>query len=86
MTGAVTAVANLGCNASDYAGFPAGNIALISRGACSFAIKATNAQAAGAIGVIIYNNAPGVLNGTLGNGFTLNIPVTSVTQAAGQKS
>lgn len=74
-----------GCNAADFAGFPAGNIALISRGACSFAIKATNAFNAGAAGVIIYNNAAGVLNGTLGNTFTLNIPVTSVTQALGQQ-
>jgi Zn-dependent M28 family amino/carboxypeptidase len=35
--------------------------------------------------VIIYNNAPGVINGTLGNDFTLNIGVTSVTQAVGQQ-
>jgi len=74
-----------GCNAADFAGFPAGNIALISRGACTFAIKATNAYNAGASGVVIYNNAAGTLNGTLGNGFTLNIPVTSVTQAVGQQ-
>ena len=74
-----------GCNASDYAGFPAGSIALISRGACTFALKATNAYNAGAVGVIIYNNAPGVLNGTLGNTFTLNISVTSVTQDVGQQ-
>jgi hypothetical protein len=33
-------------------------------------------------GVIIYNNAPGTINGTLGNDFTLDIPVTSVTQAS----
>ena len=74
-----------GCEAADFVGFPAGNIALISRGACTFAIKATNAYNAGASGVIIYNNAAGVLNGTLGNGFTLDIPVTSVTQAVGQQ-
>jgi aminopeptidase Y len=74
-----------GCNAADFAGFPAGNIALISRGTCSFAIKATNAHAAGASGVVIYNNNVGVLNGTLGNTFTLDIPVTSVTQALGQQ-
>jgi Zn-dependent M28 family amino/carboxypeptidase len=72
-----------GCNAADFAGFPAGNIALISRGTCSFAIKATNAFNAGASGVVIYNNQPGVLNGTLGNTFTLNIGVTSVTQTVG---
>ena len=74
-----------GCEAADFAGFPAGNIALVSRGACTFAIKATNAYNAGASAVIIYNNAPGVINGTLGNDFTLDIPVTSVTQAFGQQ-
>jgi len=80
-----TVSAITGCNASDFAGFPAGHIALISRGACTFALKATNAYNAGAVGVIIYNNIPGTLNGTLGNGFTLDIPVTSVTQAVGQQ-
>ncbi len=74
-----------GCDAVDFAGFPAGNIALISRGACTFALKATNAYNAGAAGVIIYNNVSGTLNGTLGNGFTLDISVTSVTQAMGQQ-
>ncbi|HEU4910417.1 MAG TPA: PA domain-containing protein, partial [Actinomycetes bacterium] len=74
-----------GCEASDFAGFPAGTIALVSRGACTFAIKATNAFNAGAAGVVIYNNGPGSINGTLGNDFTLNIPVTSVTQALGQQ-
>lgn len=37
-----------GCEAADFAGFPAGSIALIRRGTCSFAIKAINAEAAGA--------------------------------------
>jgi len=72
-----------GCAALDFAGFPAGNIALISRGACSFAIKATNAFNAGASGVIIYNNTTGTLNGTLSSTFALDIPVTSVTQSLG---
>jgi len=74
-----------GCNASDFAGFPAGDIALISRGACTFALKATNAFNAGASGVIIYNNIPGTLNGTLGSTFDLDISVTSVTQDVGQE-
>ena len=39
----------------DFAGFPAGAIALIQRGTCSFALKAHNAQAAGASAVIIFN-------------------------------
>jgi Zn-dependent M28 family amino/carboxypeptidase len=74
-----------GCNAADFAGFPAGHIALISRGGCTFAIKATNASNAGASGVVIYNNAVGALNGTLGATFTLNIGVTGITQALGQQ-
>ena len=73
-----------GCNAGDFAGFPAGTIALIERGACTFGVKATNAYNAGAAGVIIYNNIPGTLNGTLGSGFALDIPVTAVTQDIGQ--
>jgi len=91
VTAAVTALAappadpTPGCEAADFAGFPAGNIALISRGACTFAIKATNAYNAGASGVVIYNNVDGELNGTLGNAFSLDIPVTSVTQAVGQQ-
>jgi Zn-dependent M28 family amino/carboxypeptidase len=39
----------------DFAGFPAGAIALIQRGGCSFALKAHNAEAAGASAVIIFN-------------------------------
>jgi len=74
-----------GCEAADFAGFPAGNIALISRAACAFAIKATNAFNAGASGVVIYNNSDDPLNGTLGNGFTLNLPVLAVTQSVGQQ-
>jgi aminopeptidase Y len=85
VTASVSSPATLGCNAADFAGFPAGNIALISRGSCTFAIKATNAYNAGASAVVIYNNQAGVINGTLGNGFTLNIGVTSVTQAVGQQ-
>jgi len=91
VTASVTALAGPssdatpGCEAADFAGFPAGNIALISRGACTFAIKATNALSAGAVGVVIYNNAAGPLNGTLGNDFTLDIGVTGVTQADGEQ-
>jgi aminopeptidase Y len=85
VTAPVSSPAAFGCFAADFAGFPAGNIALISRGTCTFAIKAANAYNAGATGVVIYNNVAGVLNGTLGNGFSLDIPVTSVTQAVGQQ-
>ena len=72
-----------GCDAADFAGFPVGNVALVSRGGCTFATKAQNAYDAGAAAVVIANNAAGDLNGTLGEGFALDIPVTSVTQAVG---
>jgi len=91
VTAAITALAappadaTPGCEATDFAGFPAGNIALIRRGACTFALKATNAHNAGATGVVIYNNIAGPLNGTLSATFTLNIGVTGVTQALGQQ-
>jgi Zn-dependent M28 family amino/carboxypeptidase len=44
-----------GCEAADFAGFTAGNIALIQRGTCTFAVKAANAVAAGAVAVIVFN-------------------------------
>ena len=52
---------NRGCEASDFAGFPAGNIALIRDAGrtCSFAMKATNRYDAGAVGIVIYNNVDG---------------------------
>lgn len=46
----------------------AGKIALIRRGSCFFSDKVWNAQEAGAIGVIICNNAPGVDPITMGAG------------------
>jgi hypothetical protein len=44
-----------GCAASDFADFVTGNIALIQRGTCTFQQKIDNAQAAGASGVIVFN-------------------------------
>jgi hypothetical protein len=44
-----------GCSSSDFAGFTSGNIALIQRGTCTATDKVANAQAAGAVGVIIFN-------------------------------
>jgi Zn-dependent M28 family amino/carboxypeptidase len=43
-----------GCKAEDYAGV-SGKVALVQRGTCSFVAKWQFAQAAGATGVIIYN-------------------------------
>ena len=65
----------------DFAGFPAGNIALIQRGGCSFGLKAKNAEAGGASAVILFNQGDtplreGLIVGTLGGLAVLGTPVT----------
>lgn len=75
---------NDGCGAFTNAAAVAGNIALVRRGTCGFVVKAKNAQNAGAIGVIIANNAPGA--GPLGLGGadpTITIPAISVSTQLG---
>ena len=79
-----------GCDVADFVGFPTGNIALIQRGACSFQLKGENAAAAGAVGAIIFNqgNTPdrmGLINGTLGSGYSGGIPVDFATHPRGQE-
>ncbi len=59
------------------------NIALVSRGTCGFAVKVKNAQDAGAIGVIVADNAPGPVVGMGGADPSVTIPAVRVTQADG---
>jgi len=59
------------------------NIALVSRGTCGFAVKVKNAQDAGAIGVIVADNAPGPVVGMGGADPAITIPAVRVTQADG---
>ena len=54
-----------GCDATDFAGFTVGSIALLQRGTCFFSDKAANAEAAGAAGVIIFNEGQMDKNETL---------------------
>jgi len=81
-----------GCSASDFAGFMPGRIALIQRGTCFFGVKVLNAQAAGASGVVLFNegNTPGrsgVFSGSLvdanGNPIIPTIPVAFTSFAIG---
>ncbi len=74
-----------GCGGSDFAGFPAGHIALVQRGACTFRIKTDNATAAGAGAILIYNNIDGVINGTLGATGLSAIPSLGLTKALGEQ-
>jgi Zn-dependent M28 family amino/carboxypeptidase len=71
----------------DFAGFPAGNIALVQRGTCTFALKANNAAAAGASAVVIFNqgNTPAretLIVGTLAPN-PVSIPVVGASFADG---
>ena len=79
-----------GCEPADFAGFPAGSIALIQRGTCTFELKAENAAAAGAAGVLFFNQGDttdqsrqGIPAVTLGNGYTGGIPALSTTYSLG---
>jgi minor extracellular serine protease Vpr len=68
------------------AGSLVGKIALIRRGTCSFYAKAINAQHAGAVAVVLYNNAAGALTATVSpapGAEPVNIPVATITAAAG---
>jgi Zn-dependent metalloprotease len=65
------------------AGAVAGKIALVDRGICGFAVKAAVAQANGAAGILIANNAAGAPPGLGGVDPTVTIPVLSVSQADG---
>ena len=57
----------------------AGKIALIDRGACAFTVKVKNAQDAGAIGVVVADNAPGGAAGMGGSDPTITIPSLRIT-------
>jgi Zn-dependent M28 family amino/carboxypeptidase len=68
------AASTSGCEAEDFTGFPAGNIALLQRGTCPFGDKVANAAAAGASAAVIMNQGNGepgsdrnaLYSGTLG--------------------
>jgi subtilisin family serine protease len=60
-----------------------GNIALIERGGCEFQIKIANAEDAGAVAVVVYDNAgpPIVMNGDTGS---VDIPAVMIGNEDGQ--
>jgi Zn-dependent M28 family amino/carboxypeptidase len=87
-----------GCEPGDFSAFEAGKVALIQRGTCDFAVKAVNAQNAGAVAVVIFNqgNDPGrtgVVAGTLGETAQdgdpapddVTIPVIGTSYALGEQ-
>ena len=73
-----------GCSPLTNAAAVAGNIALVDRGVCTFAVKAKNAQNAGAIAVIVADNAAGAPPAGLGGADpTITIPSVRITLADG---
>lgn len=60
-----------------------GTMVLVDRGVCPFHEKAANAQEAGAVGVVLANNVPGVINATVEGDPAITIPVVSIQLDAG---
>jgi len=86
VTANVTASAPLnGCTPFTNATAVAGTIVIIDRGVCSFQTKTVNAQNAGAVAVIIANNAAGAAPGLAGDATqpAATIGTISVSQADG---
>lgn len=75
-----------GCEAADFAGFPAGAVALMQRGTCNFGVKVQNAADAGAGAAVIFNRGTtgntGAIAGTLGA--PAEIPALGASFALGQ--
>ncbi|MFE5409941.1 M20/M25/M40 family metallo-hydrolase [Microbacterium sp. NPDC056569] len=75
-----------GCEPADFAGFPAGGIALMQRGTCGFNVKVLNAQNAGASAAVIMNEGQpgrtGLLN-MIGDSAGITIPSVFTTFDAG---
>jgi hypothetical protein len=92
VSGAVVLVSDLVGPASDacepLVGFPAGGIALVDRGNCLFTLKAANAQAAGAVAMVVVNNVPGDPVTMGGSDPTIAIPsvMVSLTDGSGIKA
>jgi hypothetical protein len=71
-----------GCSPFANAAEVAGRIALVDRGSCLFVEKVANAQASGAIGVIVANDVSGLFTMS-GDDPTLVIPALFATRADG---
>jgi len=82
---AAVATDTLACAAASNAGELSGNIAFLYRGTCEFGAKALNAQNAGAVAVVIVNNAPGdpINMGAGAVGGSVTIPVVMISDIDG---
>lgn len=79
------ATPNQGCTAATND--LTGKIALVDRGSCEFGIKCLNAENAGAIAVVVFNNAAGagtIVMGAGVNGGSVTIPCVMLSLEDGQ--
>ena len=60
----------------------AGKVCLIKRGNIAFGQKVANCEASGGVGAVVYNNAAGMVNGTLG-GTVTSIPSLGISDTDG---
>ncbi len=74
-----------GCTPATNPGELAGKVALIDRGDCTFTTKVANAQAAGAIGAIVVNNAGSTIFAMGGDDPTITIPAVMVGNGDGRE-
>ncbi|KAG2181623.1 hypothetical protein INT44_008438 [Umbelopsis vinacea] len=75
-------VTNDACNGSPVSSQVSGKIALVRRGGCTFDEKAASVEAAGAIGMLVYDQSGG---GAFSPGSTTNtIPVAGISTDAGE--
>jgi hypothetical protein len=85
-TGFVSGIAvgiDLGCDGARLSGFSSaiqGTLLITERGNCGFSTKVLNAQTAGAVGVLIFNNAPELNAGLLSD--PTGIPAALLSGAA----
>ncbi len=80
-TGTATSTADA-CSALP-GGSLTGRVALIRRGTCTFNTKSFNAQNAGAVGVVLYNNVAGRFSPTVIGPPTITIPVVAISDTEG---
>jgi Zn-dependent M28 family amino/carboxypeptidase len=76
-----------GCAASDFDDFARGSIALVAAADCPYVEQATNAEAAGATGVLFTpleeEAGVGPLRGTLGESSEVSVPALGITYGLG---
>lgn len=77
-----------GCEPEDFDSFTAGAIALLQRGSCTFDSKVRNAEAAGAVAVLIFNEGQPGRRGAFGGNLDVSdppeIPVLSLSFVEGE--